>query len=562
MVLVLRLRKPYLFWMPLLFGGMLVRPLLILWTLPPGVPLLSTGGWGELSSLLLSVLALLALYTFQRVFSEYRETEGRLRRLTSIVEATTDFVGMADEQGRTLYINPAGRAMLGYGPDEDLSHKVIADYHPPDEQERIPAEMIPAVNERGAWTGEVRFLHRDGHQIPTLLVMLAHQDPLGGQRLYAAIARDITGRKQMEEELQRSKDRLIEAQRMARVGSFELDFETRQVRFSEEGRRIFGLPEGPVDFMELAARVLAPGEQERMLAELNRVVSEGAPSTEDYRLVFPDGTEHFVHARGKVVCDDDGRPLRLVGSLQDITEKKRAELEREELIRALEAKNAELERYTYTVSHDLKSPLLTIKGFLGLLEEDWAAGNLEQARDDMQRIHSGADTMQRLLDELLQLSRIGRVVNPPEALALTELATTAADQVRGRPGADRVTITIAPDLPTVWGDRTRLLEVFQNLFDNAVKFRGDEPDPRIEVTAEAQGDRVLCRVRDNGIGIRPAYQAQIFEVFTRLDNRVDGTGIGLALVRRIIEVHGGRIWVESDEGAGSTFLFTLPRPPA
>ncbi len=243
-----------------------------------------------------------------------------------------------------------------------------------------------------------------------------------------------------------------------------------------------------------------------------------------------------------------------------VQERRKAVALQARLIDELEAKNAELERFTYTVSHDLKSPLFTIQGFIGLLEQDVAEGNVERARQDVARIRGAAVTMERLLSELLELSRIGRITNEPEPVPLTEVAREAVDLLGGHIEEAGVDVRIAPDMPVVFGDRVRLREVYQNLVENAVKFMGDQPEPRIEIEARRQGAEVIACVRDNGIGIEPQYQAQIFGLFERLSKSEGGTGIGLALVKRIVEVHGGRIWVESGgAGKGSAFWFILPR---
>ncbi|MHC4402430.1 MAG: sensor histidine kinase [Planctomycetota bacterium] len=244
----------------------------------------------------------------------------------------------------------------------------------------------------------------------------------------------------------------------------------------------------------------------------------------------------------------------------DITERKRAEAEREALIADLEAKNAELEQFTYTVSHDLKSPLITIKGYLGLLREDLSDGNLETVDDDLQRMSGAADKMEQLLNELLELSRIGRLVNPSENVALGDLVEEALEMVGGQIAEKNVDAEVEPDLPVVYGDRPRLVEVLQNLIDNAVKYMGDQPEPRVEIGARVDDEEVVCHVRDNGLGIKPVYHEKIFGLFEKLDARTEGSGVGLALVKRIVEVHGGRIWVESGgAGRGSTFFFALPR---
>lgn len=230
--------------------------------------------------------------------------------------------------------------------------------------------------------------------------------------------------------------------------------------------------------------------------------------------------------------------------------------ERQRLISELEGKNSELERFTYTVSHDLKAPLVTIRGFASLVEQDADEGRMDQLRADLQRVHKAAETMGLLLNQLLELSRIGRVVGPPEPVALAPLITDAAQRV---PGLDRTQLTLAPDLPTVKGDRARLLEVFENLLGNAVKFMGAQPAPRIEVSLRTGPEPVIV-VSDNGMGIDPRFKDRIFDLFERLDKSVAGTGIGLAVVKRIVEFHGGRIWVESTgvPGEGTRFCLTLP----
>ncbi len=243
-----------------------------------------------------------------------------------------------------------------------------------------------------------------------------------------------------------------------------------------------------------------------------------------------------------------------------VHERREAVAMQERLIAELETKNAELERFTYTVSHDLKSPLFTIQGFIGLLEQDVAEGRAERARQDIERIRGAALTMQRLLSELLELSRIGRIANEPEPVPLADVAREAVELLAGRIEEAGVEVRIAPVMPVVYGDRVRLREVYQNLVENAVKFMGDQPEPRIEIDARRRGAEVISCVRDNGIGIEPQYHEKIFGLFERLSKRQDGTGIGLALVKRIVEVHGGRIWVESEgEGKGSAFCFILPR---
>jgi signal transduction histidine kinase len=229
----------------------------------------------------------------------------------------------------------------------------------------------------------------------------------------------------------------------------------------------------------------------------------------------------------------------------------------------MERRNEELERFTYTVSHDLRTPLVTVSGFLGLLEKDLSEGNVENAQQDLARIRRAADTMDRLLRELLDLSRVGRVTNPPEDVTLQSLAEEAQQSVAGRLAAARAEFAVEPELPVLYGDRARLQEVVRNLVDNAAKFMGEQPKPRIVIGARPGPHGPIWFVRDNGIGIDPKHQQRVFGLFERLDTSVEGTGIGLALVKRIVEVHGGQVWLESaGKGQGTTVCISLPPRPA
>jgi PAS domain S-box-containing protein len=232
---------------------------------------------------------------------------------------------------------------------------------------------------------------------------------------------------------------------------------------------------------------------------------------------------------------------------------------RKQLIFELENKNAELERFTYTVSHDLKSPLFTIRGFLGYIEQDAVSGNYVRLRSDIQRITDATDKMQRLLNELLELSRVGRLKNELTYFSFAELASETSELVQGQIMERGIAVHIDSSLPHVYGDRPRLMEVLQNLLDNAAKFMGDQKEPRIEIGCDGEEDgKPIFHVRDNGMGIPSEHFDRVFGLFNKLDPKTAGTGIGLALVKRIVEVHGGRIWVQSEAGKGSTFFFTLP----
>jgi PAS domain S-box-containing protein len=276
------------------------------------------------------------------------------------------------------------------------------------------------------------------------------------------------------------------------------------------------------------------------------------------------GEIQWVRVYASPVWDDSLNSLTaIVGAVQDITDRKQMEQERETLINELERKNSELERFTYTVSHDLKSPLVTITGFLGFLEKDALSGDWNRAKGSIDRISGAARKMQALLNDLLELSRVGRIINPPQDVRFDEIVHEAIDHVRGQLDEINAIVEIQRDLPIVHGDRVRLVEVVQNLVENAVKYAKPGGRLRIQIGTDGEKNRVhTFYIRDNGIGIEPQYYERIFGLFNKLDNQSEGTGIGLSLVKRIVEVHNGRIWVESEKGKGATFYFTLPAPPA
>jgi signal transduction histidine kinase len=215
-------------------------------------------------------------------------------------------------------------------------------------------------------------------------------------------------------------------------------------------------------------------------------------------------------------------------------------------------------RFTYTVSHDLKSPLVTIQSFLGYLEQDLAGQDSGAAAKDRGFIRDAAQKMTHLLDDLLQLSRVGRVKSPSKDVPLRSAVAEAQALVAGHIAQRGARIVVTSEPIILHGDPIRFTELFQNLLDNAVKFMGAEPAPLVEVMAEKTDGEIIITVRDNGIGIDPRHAAKLFGLFEKLDVNSQGTGIGLALARRIVEVHGGRIWVESaGPGQGSSFRFTL-----
>jgi PAS domain S-box-containing protein len=395
---------------------------------------------------------------------------------------------------------------------------------------------------------------------------------LARTRASAEVLREeIHERKRTEEALQESEKKLRAIIEQSSEGIMLADEQGRIIEWNPAHEKLTGLKRDEVmgvPLWEIRTRLMppehrTPADSERLkMAILNALLTgQSTQFNQPVEVVMytKDGDQRFILQTAFPISTDQG--YRIGSVTRDITARRQAEIEREKLIAELEAKNTELESFTYTVSHDLKAPLITVRGFLGFLEKDAAAGNTERLKADISRITEATDKMQTLLSELLELSRIGRMMNPSQAVPFETVAHEAVELVHGRIQARGVQVGISGGLPIVYGDRARLVQVVQNLVDNACKFMGDQAEPRIDIGQrglDADGKPVFF-VRDNGLGIEPQYHERVFGLFDKLDAKTEGTGVGLALVKRIVEVHGGRIWVESEgKGKGSTFYFTIP----
>jgi PAS domain S-box-containing protein len=376
---------------------------------------------------------------------------------------------------------------------------------------------------------------------------------LRGQTLVQAIVRDITARKQAEA-AQRDAEQLYRTLvNTSPDAIIVLDMTGRVVYSSPRAIELFyGSPTFEPPSELIALDFVAPQDLARAEGVLKQALAgEFSPNQ---RLVMrrKDGREFVAELNGTLLRDGSGQPWGILVIMRDITERQRQEDE-------LKSKNAELERFTYTVSHDLRSPLITIKGFAGALLADVAAGRTDRMNEDLQRIIAATGKMSELLNGLLALSRVGRMVNTPAQVSMADLVTDVLSLLAGSIAQRHAQVTVQPGLPPAHGDVQRLQEVWQNLVENALKFSAPGQTPEIEIGFKPVGDQTAYFVRDQGRGIESRFHDSIFGLFNKLDSRSEGTGIGLALVRRIVEYHGGTIWVESAGlGQGATFYFTLP----
>lgn len=304
--------------------------------------------------------------------------------------------------------------------------------------------------------------------------------------------------------------------------------------------------------------ILKPQKPDVLTKELRDVLSESAKRRQSSPAGPLDDEMEVLRQYNEVLFRKLEKKMTELEN--EIETRKTLQQEREAVIRELELKNAELARFTYTVSHELRSPLITIRGYSGILDEDVTRGcrDPEALHGVTRRISAAVDTLEALLSDLLKLSRAGQSVGEKQPENIRTIAEEAQNIFAGTLAERGIRLEIAPNLPVVPVDHTRMREVFVNLIDNSIKFMGTQSEPVISIGVQTEEGIPVFFVRDNGIGIAPQYLERIFNLFEKLDPGIPGTGIGLSIVRRIIEGHGGKIRAESGgPGKGTTFWFTL-----
>jgi PAS domain S-box-containing protein len=499
--------------------------------------------------IVLFVLIYLVINTIRNSLTTVREVEQKFHRIFHVSPVATAIISL--ETGRLLDANPAYWQLTDLDRDSAIGRTTIELGHWRDSAER--QRFVTILKERKSLHNpSYTFKSASGQDRTTL----AFHELIDFEREPAILAMfyDITDQKNAENALRGSEARtraLLDAI-PDMIFEFQRDGTILQFLSSSTNRPL--LP--PEQFLgKTIGEVLPVSVAQQTMFAIERALDSGQVHAFEYQLLQE--SEHKTF-EARITPLSSNRVLAIV---REVTLQKWILGEREALIAELELKNTELERFTYTVSHDLKSPLITIKGFLGFLRDDAERGNMKRLESDIERIGNAADKMQQLLNDLLELSRVGRLVNQSGPLDLNKLISEVLELLHGRLSNGMVPVRVSVDegLPRVYGDRARLLEVWQNLIDNAAKFMGDQPNPHIEIgqAGKAEDDSPVFFVRDNGMGIDPKFNDRIFGLFHKLDPLSEGTGIGLALVKRIIELHGGRIWVESQPGQGTSVYFTL-----
>ena len=370
---------------------------------------------------------------------------------------------------------------------------------------------------------------------------------------------------QRSQELEAVAARLRMAAEAGRLGTWEWELPSRRVIWSPEIERIHGLELGTfAGSWEAYQSDWHPEDRARVLAKVEDTIANRTPYLVEYRIVRPDGEERWIEARGQMFLGANGEPERVVGICMDITERKRTEVELRtqsqlsaSTARALARSNAELDAFAYAASHDLRAPLRGIANLAQWIEEDLSSsGELKSdTREMLGLMRSRMHRMEALIEGILHYSRVGRLEAKVERVDTNKLVREVIDLL-GAPGAS-YELGALPKLQTTM---LPLQQVFMNLIGNAVKY-ASRLDPVVRIEARGEGEFYEFSVSDNGPGIAPEYHERIWGIFQTLEARdkVEGTGIGLSLVKKLVEGNGGRAWVESVPGEGATFRFLWPK---
>ncbi len=417
------------------------------------------------------------------------------------------------------------------------------------------------------WRDEYRYIRADGSTAYVLDRGILLRENGMTYRMIGAM-QDVTNSKKAQQALLESNERFQYVSKATFDAIWDWDLQTNQLYWGEGFQQLFGLSVVlDSNTIENSNKLIHEDDFERVRAGIDAAIKSDALNwKDDYRYKKADGEYAFVADRAVIIRDEMGKAYRMIGAMRDITERKLAEEKMNQLNKELEYKaqqlavsNAELESFAYVTSHDLQEPLRMVSSFLQLLQKKYEGILDEKGLKYIDFAIEGSERMKVLIHDLLEFSRINTNKEVHVQVDLNTVLKKARSNLRKVIEDSGATLKISI-LPIIYGNESQLLQLFQNLISNAIKYRSEQA-PIVEVNYLEKEDEWFFQVKDNGIGIEEKFFSKIFVIFQRLHNRkeFDGTGIGLAVCKKIVEFHGGKIWVESVPGLGSTFNFTISK---
>jgi len=494
----------------------------------------------------------------QTEITERRRAEDALRagehRLQCILDSIVAGVLVIDpETHLILDVNASAAAQIG-APKAEIVGKLCHKFVCPAQRGKCPITDLRHTVDQS----ERVLLRIDGSTRP--IIKSVTEAVFHGKTCLIESFVDITEQKKAEEKLKESLS-LVEATLESTADSLlVIDRNGAVKQYNKQCVQTLGIPEHVFTSGEKEAVLRALARQAKnaneLMASVRRRRTEADRDGVD-TIEFEDGRIVEGHSKPHMV---DGRIIGRVWSLRDVTERTKAQQKQDALLQQVAAINEELSHFAYVVSHDLKAPLRGIKLIAEWLYEDYADQFGDEAKQQMDLLMNRVQRMHNLIEGVLQYSRVGRIKEDHTTIDLNRLVTDVADIVAA---PDHIDIVVEDSLPAITCEKTRITQVFQNLVSNAVKYM-DKPEGRIAIGCSEDSDAWTFRVSDNGPGIEAKYFDRIFRIFQTLTARdkFESTGVGLTLVKKIVESYGGKVWLESEVGLGSTFFFTFPKQTA
>ena len=495
-----------------------------------------------------------------------RQVERERQQFAAMVDASPDFIGVAGLDQRGLYVNRAGMELTGLDPGQVASVSIL-DFFPESERDRILSLIAGSEGGKEVLV-DTYFRHlRTGQLIPVSWSLMRLRNTSGNVSGYASVTRDLTERRNAEERLRASEEQRRLALDAAELGTWNVEPATRATKTDARYRAIFGTTEDWTDYLQAFA-VIHPDDLpavKEALAAATRL-EDPIPYAIEYRIVHPDGSLRWVLANGRSSFEGAGSTRRAVsfdGTVADITDRKRGEEEREQLLASLQKQDQRKDEFLATLAHELRNPLAPIRNGLQIMRlAHGDAEAIERVRAMMER---QIGQMVHLIDDLLDLSRISRgtIDLRKERIELDKAIQQAIET--SRPSIEQADHELLIEIPSnpihVDADLIRLAQVFSNLLNNAAKYT--ERGGRIRLTVQHLGTEAVVSVKDDGIGIPTHMLAQVFEMFTQVDRNLErsqeGLGVGLSIVQGLVQMHGGTVEARSDgHGRGSEFVVRLP----